>query len=394
MSDKNTPPRVRKLALLAALVGLTGLAGAAQQRANTPSVPMARAQAPAIDAVFVLDTTGSMGGLIDGAKQKIWSIANQMASGQPSPRIRLGLVAYRDRGDAYVTQRFDLTDDLDAIYGHLLQLQAGGGGDTPESVNQALGEAVSQMSWTEGPGVYRAVFLVGDAPPHMDYADDVPYTETIAIARQRGIVVNTVQCGGLDATRPVWQAIASLGAGHYAAVPQNGGMVAVHTPMDDELGVLNQALADTAMAWGTVERRNEFEDKVARARSAPASVASARLAYMAKSPERGVASGRRDLIGALDAGEVDLDSLPEVELPAELRSLEPEEQRALIAGKKDERERIQKKVAQLVAERDAWIADERERSGGGKADAFDLKVLDMLREQAADAGLDFSSTSD
>ena len=53
---------------------------------------------PKIDVVFVLDTTGSMGGLIQTAKEKIWSIATTMASAQPAPEIRIGLVAYRDRG--------------------------------------------------------------------------------------------------------------------------------------------------------------------------------------------------------------------------------------------------------------------------------------------------------
>ena len=30
---------------------------------------------PVVEVAFVLDTTGSMGGLIEGAKRKIWSIA-------------------------------------------------------------------------------------------------------------------------------------------------------------------------------------------------------------------------------------------------------------------------------------------------------------------------------
>lgn len=41
---------------------------------------------PVIEVVFVLDTTGSMGGLIEGAKQKIWSIANMMSTGNPAPK--------------------------------------------------------------------------------------------------------------------------------------------------------------------------------------------------------------------------------------------------------------------------------------------------------------------
>ena len=379
----------KKLVVLALLLGITGLAGAAQHQAQTSEV-LAPQQQPFIDAVFVLDTTGSMSGLIDGAKQKIWSIANQMASGQPSPRIRLGLVAYRDRGDAYVTQRFDLTTDLDAIYGQLMQLQAGGGGDTPESVNQALSEAVNQMSWSPGGNVYRAVFLVGDAPPHMDYADDTPYSATLAVARQRGIVVNTVQCGSMQATRPVWEKIAALGSGHYAAVAQDGGMVALHTPMDDALGRLNAKLADNALAWGSKERRIELEGKVSLARSAPASVSASRLAYMAKAREKGVVAGRRDLIGALDAGEVELDELRPEELPALMRELEPEQRRALVAKRKAEREQLKQEVAKLVAKRDAWIKDNRERAGGSEADSFDRQVLEMLSEQTKKIGLDYS----
>src|SRR5947209_11849351 len=81
---------------------------------------------PRVEVVFCLDTTGSMGGLIEAAKQKIWAISNQVASGKPTPELKIGLVAYRDRGDAYVTQVFDLSDDLDAIHGHLKGFQAQG----------------------------------------------------------------------------------------------------------------------------------------------------------------------------------------------------------------------------------------------------------------------------
>ena len=62
------------------------------------------AQRPKVDVVFVLDTTGSMSGLIQTAKEKIWSIATTMSSAQTTPDIRIGLVGYRDRGDSYVTK--------------------------------------------------------------------------------------------------------------------------------------------------------------------------------------------------------------------------------------------------------------------------------------------------
>src|SRR6516225_4504200 len=141
MSSRFSFPRAGLLAALAAVAGFALPAVAA----DAPVV--AKKAKPKIEVVFCLDTTGSMGGLIDGAKQKIWSISNQIASGKPTPQLRVGLVAYRDKGDAYVTKVFDLTDDLDAVHANLKTFLAAGGNDAPESVNQALDDAVNKIKW-------------------------------------------------------------------------------------------------------------------------------------------------------------------------------------------------------------------------------------------------------
>ena len=148
-------------ALTLALATLPLFAGAAPALAK-----------PAVEVAFVLDTTGSMGGLIEGAKRKIWSIATAIVDSSPDADIRMGLVAYRDIGDDYVTRKIELTTDIQDLYASLLELRARGGGDWPESVNEALDVAVNKLKWTTGNDVRRIVFLVGDAPPHMDYAQD------------------------------------------------------------------------------------------------------------------------------------------------------------------------------------------------------------------------------
>ena len=86
-------------------------------------------QSHRIEVVFILDTTSSMSGLIRAAKEKIWSIASTMASAQENPDIKMGLVAFRDRGDTYVTRVFDLSSDLDTMYAQLMDFRAEGGGD-------------------------------------------------------------------------------------------------------------------------------------------------------------------------------------------------------------------------------------------------------------------------
>ena len=81
---------------------------------------------PAVEVAFVLDTTGSMGGLIEGAKRKIWSIATAIVDSNPDADIRMGLVAYRDIGDDYVTKKIELTRDIQDLYANLLELKARG----------------------------------------------------------------------------------------------------------------------------------------------------------------------------------------------------------------------------------------------------------------------------
>ncbi len=393
--------RIPKLATLFALALLTAwVAVAARPERPTgtiggtidkipahTSTPLDR---PRIEVAFVLDTTGSMSGLIEGAKQKIWSIANQMASGQPAPEIRIGLIGYRDRGDAYVTRVFELTDDLDEIYGQLQQFRAEGGGDTPESVNQALHEAVSGLSWTPGTDTYKVIFLVGDAPPHMDYANDVSFSTSVARARQQHIVVNTVQCGSLGSTTPFWQQIASSGSGQYVSIAQDGAMVAMETPMDAPLAALSLELADTVVAYGDATEREQLRDKFRRSAEAPASVSASRLSFLSKAGGR-ANSGRSDLIDAVGSGEANLAEVPDEALPEELRELDLDSRESYVEEKLAKRKEVQRKIDELGRSRDAYVKKENAKlRAEGKGDGFDHQVLEAIRTQAAAAGISYN----
>ena len=282
---------------------------------NGLQMPLTAGQRPVIDALFVLDTTGSMGGLIQTAKEKIWSIASTLASGQPAPEIRMGLVAYRDRGDDYVTRVLDLSPDLDRVHTALAGLQAQGGGDGPEDVNQALHDAVHRVSWSQGPATYKVIFLVGDAPPHLDYAQQVQYPEILAQARSRGIRVNAIQCGDLPETTADWQRIAQLGDGSYFRVDQAGGAVAIATPYDEALARLSARLDDTRLYYGSVDTRSKRDAEVAAAREVQAASAPAVLArragYLASDSGKASLAAKQELVEEVQSGRVDLDTLPQ-----------------------------------------------------------------------------------
>ncbi|MDQ6912862.1 MAG: VWA domain-containing protein [Verrucomicrobiota bacterium] len=343
---------------------------------------------PRIEVCFVLDTTGSMGGLIEGAKQKIWSIANDMISAKPTPELKIGLVGYRDRGDEYIVKSFPMTDDIDAMYGHLRAFEAGGGGDMPESVNEALDEAINKMKWSNDRDVLKIVFLVGDAPPHMDYADGPKYPDLCRAAAKKDLIINTVQCGGITETTPIWKEIAKMSEGSYAAIAQSGNMEMVSTPMDEKLGELNKRMGETLIPYGSAEERHAVGAKQAMAESAPAAAAADRLSYNVKTKKS--IQGAGELLDALAGNTLKREEIEQKNLPPELQKLSRADLDKRIAKARDERAVLQKEIETVSKNRAAYIAEETKKlAAAGKGDSFDEKVSGTIRKQAEKKGIHY-----
>jgi len=381
--------KTRTKLLLAALLGLMLLAtpGAFAEEARETARPSVR---PKVEVVFVLDTTGSMQSLIDGAKVKIWAIVNRIVSGKPVPDVRVGLVAYRDRGDAYVTQFTALTSDLDAIYGVLSGLKADGGGDGPESVNEALHVALTKTAWTRDRHTLRIMYLVGDAPPHMDYPQDVKYPKTCEAAARAGVIINTIQCGNMGGTKPVWQDIAKRAEGRYFQIAQSGGMRRIDTPYDARLGELSAKLSAGAVFYGSrVARdraRKSLDDAEKELDEAPDEARAERAGFLAKSGR----VGTRDLIGLLERGEVKIADLEEEHLPEAIRKMTPEARKAHLTKLLAERKALRAELIALDAKRAAYVKKELEKTGK-KGDGFGWKVVEALRGQAKKVGIEYES---
>ena len=362
----------------------------APTQVHLPPLDLLTNERPLVEVVFVLDTTGSMGGLIQTAKDKIWSIASTMASAQPAPEIRFGLVAYRDRGDDYVTQVVDLSRDIDSIQASLMDFEAAGGGDGPESVNQALHEAIHRISWSEDPDAYKVVFLVGDAPPHLDYQDDVQYAQSIAVAQHKGIAVNAIQCGEDAGTATHWQRIAQLGGGTYFRVDQAGGAVAIATPFDRKLAELSATLDETRLYYGTAEEKEAQARKEAATDKlhAGSSVESRarRAAFNATDAGKSSLLGEKELVEDVAAGRVDLSAIAPAALPEPLQAMTREQQRAVIDETAERRKALSEAIDSLAVQRDAYLKEQVAARGGAK-DSLDHRLYDAIREQAGAKGL-------
>lgn len=180
------------------------------------AVSLLAAASPAradLDVVFVLDTTGSMGAELGEAKARVGQIAEALTQARPGERLRFGVVAFRDRKDAFVTRQSPLSEGIDAAQAFIRTLSAGGGGDTPEDVLAALRVAIEDMDWAQG--AEHRVFLVGDAPPH--FYPDGPFPEAlIRVALERRVVVDTIGCRSLGAEgRRFFRSFAYATEGRY-----------------------------------------------------------------------------------------------------------------------------------------------------------------------------------
>jgi Mg-chelatase subunit ChlD len=396
MNSKTFNTKIVALALLVATATGIALFPTLQQAQATQTTQVIPAQSHRIEVVFVLDTTSSMSGLIQAAREKIWSIATTMASAQENPDIKMGLVAFRDRGDAYITRVFDLSDDLDSMYASLMDFRAQGGGDGPESVNQALYDAIHKVSWSNDSNVYRVVFLVGDAPPHMDYGNDVKYPVTLAAAAKKGIVVNAIQSGQHQFTRPAWQEIASLGHGEYFQVEASGNAVAVSTPFDEKLSRLAAELEDTRLYYGDAETKKAQKTKLdanARLRKELSTEALARRdTFNATASGKANLLGESELVDAISSGRVELDEIVEENLPASLQAMAPAEQIVVITEQAQRRDQLQQEIKKLSASRSDFIK-EKIAAEGGADDSLDEKIYRAVKDQAASIGLTYDSDS-
>jgi Mg-chelatase subunit ChlD len=347
-----------------------------------------------LEMVFVLDTTGSMGGLIDGAKQRVWGIINDVMQTPAHPAVRVGLVAYRDHGDSYVTQVLPLTNDLDKVYTTLMEYRADGGGDGPEDVRQALSDGVRKAGWSKPrASTAQIVFLVGDAPPHDDYVQEPDTLDTTAEAIKAGMVVNTIQCGADGTTQAVWQQIARRGEGQYFAIAQNGGVETVATPYDSRLSELGGRLGSTYLAYGggagaegekfradAKERQTRTESAVAG--TAPSMAQADRAVNKALNRDAYVG----DLLQSIENGTVKLNDVKAEDMPSDLQKLSADERRKEVERRLGERQKIRDDIVSLKKQRDDYIAAERKKHSGPQT-GFDAAVASALKEQLARKGI-------
>ncbi len=349
---------------------------------------------PSIELVFCLDATGSMSGLIRTAKEKIWEIVSVMSQTNPTPKIKLGFIFYRDITDEFITKTYPLTENIDSVYSQLLLIEAQGGGDTPESVNQALNEAVQTMNWSESAYTYRTIFLVGDCPPHMDYQQDVKYETSCKIATKKQIIINTIKLG-VSCTDAImhFQNIASMSKGEYIALGQNADDVIINTPYDDSILYYSNSIDRSKIYYGTEEKINTNQinkDETMNlykhtSKNALADRASFNVSETGKENFFGV----NELIQDIILNKVVFDSIPEDQLPPTLKKLSKSERKIKITELVHQRTSDFAHLLRLTKERDLFIQLKKKEMNN--SNTFSSKIYEIVKKQALTFGIVFKN---
>ncbi len=368
---------IRVFVVLALIVGCSGLA-AADEAAKKP-------QPRVVEIALCLDTSGSMEGLIEAAREKLWKVVAELARAKPTPTLRVALLTYGGPGNSatgHVIVREDFTEDLDTLSETLFALRTNGG---VEYVGRVLHYALNDLSWSDRADSLRIAFVAGNESADQDR--DRPFRKVVKRAVERKVRVNAVYCGGADdAVAAGWREVAALGKGKFASIDHNQ-KVELSTPFDKELAKLSRDLSGTYLFYGadrkTKKRRQEDSDKSAGA--AGAGIAAERAAAKAGALYR----KRDDLVSDARLRGFDLGRVAEKDLPEELKELSPAERKAHLEKKAEERADLRAKIRALSARRAAYIEAEMSKRGLDDSKLLDRALRDAIRDQARAAGFTF-----
>ena len=229
------------------------------------------------------------------------------------------------------------------------------------------------MKWRDG--AKKMIFLVGDAPPSS--RGEVPRFEVSARdAARMQIRINTIRAGSDGETASSFQQIASIGNGAFSSIQQNGGVQEVATPYDTKMQILAAEIDSTTMYYGSGDGRRIYEGKRAAVAAAPASAAADRGSYYSKGGG-GPAKESEDVVGGVATGAMNLDSIDNDKLPAEMQGKSKDELKAEITQRAAKRETAKKQMVELTKQRDEYL----KANAGTKADAFDGAVKTTLEAQ-------------
>lgn len=316
-----------------------------------------------IQVAILLDTSGSMSGLIEQAKSRLWNIVNTLTTlkyeGQ-TPEIEIALYEYGNSGLAkeanYIRQITPLTTDLDTISENLFSLTTNGG---EEYCGAVIQDATKQLKWDDGSTNMKLVYIAGNEG--FDQGG-INYKDALAGALQNNIFVNTIYCGDQSSgVKLFWKDGADKGKGKYFNIDSNAAVKYIDTPYDAEITKCNDKINATYIGYGSKgeskKMNQQLQDQnaqsVSSANKTERSISKTKMVYK---------NDDWDLVDKVKKDKDAVIKLKKEELPKEYQNKTKEEIQKIVTEKTAEREKIQKEIAELAKKRQEYITAEAKKT--------------------------------
>lgn len=349
--------------------------------------PEVAKRVPRIQVALLLDTSGSMSGLISQAQSQLWKLVNEFATMERDglrPRVEVALYQYgsgRLPGeDGYMRQILPLSRDLDKASEALFALTSSG---SKEYCGQVIERAVTELAWSENPNDLKTIFIAGNEEFTQGSVD---YRVACRAAIAKGIAVNTIYCGNADeGARTGWQDGAKIADGTYASIDKDRAVVHVAAPQDKEIATLSAKLNDTYVPYGDKGAEGAGRQTEQDSNSVKAGETSVVQRAVSKSSGQ-YDNTSWDLVDAVKNDAVKVEEIPVEALPEPMQKMSVEDRKEYVKEQAKRRGDIQTQINELNDARKKHVAaKEKELAAQGKA-TLDQAVVESARIQAAKQG--------
>ncbi len=337
----------------------------------------------AIRVALLLDTSGSMDGLIEQAKSQLWNILNELARTEKNgqePTLEIALYEYGNPakgGNDQINQLTAFTTDMDLVSDKLFALTTNGG---EEYCGLIIQTSLNELKWEATDGDLKIIYIAGNEPFTQG---PVNYAYACKQAKQKDITVNTIFCGSYqEGISGSWQTGAALGGGIYMHIDPNQQTVYVETPYDADINKLNNKLNDTYIPYGQKGQEKQQSQVTQDYNAGQYSMTNSADRVVFKSSKKYKATDW-DLIDAYKKDKRILKNASN--LPSGLQNISTEEMENRIQVITIERENIQKQIQDLDQKRRTFKEKQtKEVTEGSLQDS----MLKSIQEQAKKKGFE------
>lgn len=347
-------------------------------------------QHPKIQLAILLDTSSSMDGLIDQARNQLWRVVDEFSKARRNGKPAVLEVAVFEYGNSslgakkgYIRKVADLTNDLDRVSEALFSLTTNGG---KEYCGQAIMNAVDQLQWSVSDKEIKAIFIAGNEPFTQG---PIRYNHAIDTAKAAGITVNTIYAGNYEeGLNSGWRNGALLAGGEYMSIDHNHRIAHINAPQDQRIAELNSELNQTYLPFGNEGKAGKERQLQQDANSS--SISPALLAKRTKSKAGSLYTNSQwDLVDAVLDNKVKLKNLDEKELPSEMSGMDLNQRKTYITDMAAQRAGIKREIAELSKAREEYVVEQKRRSATNNTATINDALVTSIHKQGKDKNYEF-----